>query len=79
MKWLWDGIDGVSYYESDGNFLLCRFDNLTAREAYEYLARRGIFVRLFSYPLLEKCLRISAGTPEQTDRVIEALQELPGS
>jgi histidinol-phosphate aminotransferase len=74
-----DGIDGMTYYESDGNFLLCRFDNLTAREAYEYLARRGIFVRLFSYPRLEKCLRISAGTPEQTDRVIEALQELPGS
>ena len=74
-----DGIDGVSYYESDGNFLLCRFDNLTARQGYEYLARRGIFVRLFSYPRLEKCLRISAGTPEQTDRVIEALQELPGS
>ena len=74
-----DGIDGVSYYESDGNFLLCRFDNLTARQGYEYLARRGIFVRLFSYPRLAQCLRISAGTPEQTDRVIEALQELPGS
>ncbi len=74
-----DGIEGVSYYQSDGNFLLCRFDNLTAREAYEFLARRGIFVRLFSYPRLEKCLRISAGTPEQTDRVIAALKELPGS
>ena len=74
-----DGIEGVSYYQSDGNFLLCRFDNLTAREAYEFLARRGIFVRLFSYPRLEKCLRISAGTPEQTDRLIAALRELPGS
>ena len=74
-----DEIEGVSYYQSDGNFLLCRFDNLTAREAYEYLARRGIFVRLFSYPSLAKCLRISAGTPEQTDRVIAALRELPGS
>ena len=72
-----DGIDGMTYYESDGNFLLCRFDNLTAREAYEYLARRGIFVRLFSYPRLERCLRISAGTPEQTDRLIEALSQLP--
>ena len=74
-----DEIDGVSYYQSDGNFLLCRFDNLTAREAYEFLARRGIFVRLFSYPRLEKCLRISAGTPEQTDRLIAALREIPGS
>ncbi len=72
-----EGIDGMTYYESDGNFLLCRFDNLTAREAYEHLARRGIFVRLFSYPRLARCLRISAGTPEQTDRLIEALTRLP--
>lgn len=74
-----DEIEGVSYYQSDGNFLLCRFEHLTAREAYEYLARRGIFVRLFSYPRLAKCLRMSAGTPEQTDRLIAALRELPAS
>ena len=71
-----DGLEGVSYYPSYGNFLLCRFDRATAQEAYEGLGRQGIFVRRFSYPRLDHSLRISAGTPEQTDRVIDALQSV---
>jgi histidinol-phosphate aminotransferase len=69
-----DDIDGISYYPSDGNFLLCKFDNRTAEEAYVGLAKHGIFVRRFSQPVLDHSLRISAGTPEQTDRVIAALR-----
>jgi histidinol-phosphate aminotransferase len=69
-----DGMDGISYYPSRGNFLLCRFDNKTAEEAYVALAEHGIFVRRFPQSVLEKSLRISAGTPEQTDRVIAALR-----
>ena len=71
-----DGLDGVSYYPSEGNFLLCRFDRLTAEEAYVGLAQHGIFVRRFPQTVLENSLRISAGTPEQTDRVIDALRSV---
>jgi histidinol-phosphate aminotransferase len=69
-----DDLDGVSYYPSRGNFLLCRFDRLTAEEAYVGLAEHGIFVRRFPQSVLDNSLRISAGTPEQTDRVINALR-----
>ncbi|MBN4064136.1 histidinol-phosphate transaminase [Dehalococcoides mccartyi] len=71
-----DEMDGVSYYPSKGNFLLVRFDHRTAEEAYEGLASHGIFVRRFSQSVLNKSLRISAGTPEQTDRVIDALRSI---
>lgn len=73
-----DSMEGVSYYPSHGNFLLCKFPGRTSKDVYEGLGRRGIFVRLFSHPRLADSLRISAGTPEQTDRLIEALHEVVG-
>ncbi len=71
-------LDGVDYFPSEGNFLLCRFNGRTARDVYEGLAQRGIFVRLFEKARLEDSLRISAGTPEQTDRLITAISEVVG-
>jgi histidinol-phosphate aminotransferase len=71
-----DELDGISYYPSRGNFLLCRFDRRTAEEAYVGLAEHGIFVRRFPQSVLDNSLRISAGTPEQTDRVIDALRSV---
>ncbi len=67
-------MEGISYYPSEGNFLLCRFDRRTAEEAYAGLAEHGIFVRKFSQSVLDASLRMSAGTPEQTDRLIDALR-----
>lgn len=69
-------LEGVSYYPSEGNFLLCRFERRTAEEAYVGLAKRGIFVRRFPQTVLETSLRISAGTPEQTDLLIDALRSV---
>ncbi len=71
-----DEMEGMSYSPSSANFLLMRFDNLTGDDAYEHLARRGIFTRKFSGRRLENTLRISVGTPEQNDIVIEALRDL---
>ena len=69
-------MDGISFDPSQGNFLLCRFENHTAEEAYVRLAQHGIFVRQFPSEALKYSLRISAGTPEQTDRVIDALRSV---
>ena len=71
-----DSLDGISYYPSKGNFLLCRFARLTAEEAYIGLAKHGIFVRRFPQSGLNDSLRISAGTREQTDRLIDALRSI---
>ena len=66
----------ISYYPSEGNFLLCRFERRTAEEAYVGLAQRGIFVRRFPQTVLDSSLRISTGTPEQTDLLIDALRRV---
>ena len=71
-----DEFPGISYYPSEGNFLLCRFERRTAEEAYVELAQRGIFVRRFPQTVLDSSLRISTGTPEQTDLLIDALRRV---
>lgn len=70
-----DEIDGVQYWPSHGNFLLCEFER-DAKTVYAEMAKRGVFVRVFSHPMLPRHLRISVGTPEQTGRLIEVLRQV---
>lgn len=70
------GLPGVRYWPSDANYLLLQFDSLSGDDVYSALAERGIFVRQFNTPRLERAVRLSIGTPEQNDIVISALQEI---
>ncbi len=68
-------IPGVTPWPSSGNFILCQFAPGRAREVFEGLARRGIFVRNFGSERLRDCFRVAIGTPEQTDAFVAALKE----
>ncbi len=69
-------IEGVQLWPSEGNFLLARMaraSQVRTRLRDEF----SILVRDFSYaPGLADCLRITVGTPEENDAVIEALSVL---
>jgi histidinol-phosphate aminotransferase len=59
---------------SQANFLTVRLGD--AQATYAALLARGIVVRDVSrHPGLAGCLRITIGTPEENDRVLEALAE----
>ena len=73
---LLDEIPTVTPWPSFGNFILCRFPPGRAREAYEGLASRGIFVRVFSSERLRDYFRVSVGLPHETDALVGALKEL---
>ncbi len=62
-------------YPSDANFLLCRTSG-DAPGLHRELAARGVFVRHFPKPRIDDCLRISVGRPEDTDRLLAALDEV---
>jgi hypothetical protein len=47
-----------------------------ARQLKEDLAKEWVLVRYFDKPGLENCIRISAGRPEDTDRLVQALKKL---
>ncbi|MBI4306334.1 MAG: histidinol-phosphate transaminase [Chloroflexi bacterium] len=68
-------IPGVKFWPSHGNFLLVDFQR-DGRQISEELGKRGIFVRYFSHPRLRNSLRISSGTPEQMDLLIDALKAI---
>jgi histidinol-phosphate aminotransferase len=58
---------------SHANFVLCRVMGRDARELKEALARAGVLVRYYSKLGLENMVRVSAGRPEDTDRLMDAL------
>jgi histidinol-phosphate aminotransferase len=82
-------LDWLKPYPCKANFILCslsysppchsegakRPKNL-AREIWQRLRQKGIFVRYFDTPRLEDCLRISVGRPEDTDVLVKALKEV---
>ena len=69
----------ISYLEpvqSHANFILCRVIGRDAKTLQGELARRGILLRYFDKPGLQKTIRISIGRAEHTAVLIEALKEL---
>jgi histidinol-phosphate aminotransferase len=72
---LLNDVSGLDACPSDANFILCRTPENRGQRVYEALARRGVFVRYFSNPRLRDYVRISVGTPEETDRLMDALYE----
>jgi histidinol-phosphate aminotransferase len=71
-----DGIPNVRPYPSAGNFILCEVKDMPARDVRDRLRERGILIRYFDSPGLRNCVRISVGRPHDTDRVIEALEQI---
>ena len=64
---------GVEVFDSCANFFLMRTQR-NARELFDALYAQGVLVRdVSSYPMLERVLRVSAGTPEENNRFLRAL------
>jgi histidinol-phosphate aminotransferase len=68
-------IPGLVVYPSDANFLLVRVPS-DASEIARKLLRGGVLVKDVSrVGLLERCLRITVGTPSENERCVNALGE----
>jgi len=62
----------VRVYPSQGNYLLVRFSD--AQAAFDALLAAGVVVRdQRAAPQLQDALRITVGSPEENDRVLQAL------
>jgi histidinol-phosphate aminotransferase len=61
---------------SHANFVLAECRKRPAREIYENLVQRNIYVRYFNLPGIDNRLRITVGTSEQNDKVVLALKEI---
>ncbi len=66
-------------YPSEANFTLIRFKDLSGSEAYRRLLQLGIVTRDVSdLPMLENCLRLTVRTPEENNKLLEALAKITG-
>ena len=62
-------------YPTDANFFLAKVTD--AKRIYEYLVSKGIIVRnRTNVTLCDNCLRITIGTPEENDRLLNALKSV---
>jgi histidinol-phosphate aminotransferase len=69
-------LPGLTVYPSGANFVLVRPVG-DGHAVWERLVARGVLVRDFSRrPRLEGCLRITVGTVEENDAVLDALREV---
>jgi histidinol-phosphate aminotransferase len=72
------GIPGLHVYPTAANFVLFRVTapDVTHTEVFgRLLDAHGILVRDVSkYPMLERCLRVNAGSPEENDAFLAALR-----
>lgn len=59
---------------SQANFVLFAVHGRSAKEVATALRSRGVLVRYYDRPDLSNYIRISAGRPEDTDRLLEALR-----
>ena len=60
---------------SFSNFILCRLKSGRALDLKKFLLGKGILVRHYNNDLLENYIRISVGKPDDTEKVIAALEE----
>lgn len=63
-------------YSSQANFVLFRVEGRSAARLKARLEEEGVLIRYFQKPGLENCVRISAGRPQDTDRLVAALERI---
>ena len=61
-------------WPSHANFILFRVLGRDAGQLKRDLEQHGVLVRYFNKPGLDNCIRISAGRPEDTNRLVAALK-----
>ncbi|MCX2726433.1 histidinol-phosphate transaminase [Thermomicrobium sp. 4228-Ro] len=64
-------------YPSEANFILCRVHDGRAHELHAHFLRAAIVVRRYDDEWLRDDLRITVGTPEHVNRILEALDTFP--
>ncbi|MDP1647777.1 MAG: histidinol-phosphate transaminase [Rubrivivax sp.] len=69
------GLPGVRAFPSEANMILVRVPD--SKRAFEGMKARGVLVKNIAglHPLLANCLRLTVGTPEENELMIQSLKE----
>ncbi len=67
---------GFTFPDSKSNFIFAKPSGKTAKEIFEELKKRSIYVRYWDKPVIGDYLRISIGTDGEMNRLFGALEEI---
>jgi histidinol-phosphate aminotransferase len=67
---------GFSFPDSKTNFIFVKHEKLSGEYIFNELKKRKIYVRHFKADKIKEYNRITIGTPEQMDKLIDALVEI---
>lgn len=72
------GINGLTIFPSEANFVLVRTQAGMARHIFDGLKEKNILIKCLDggHPLLKDCLRITVGSSDQNRQLINALNEI---
>lgn len=62
--------------DSKANFIFARHKEIAAEDIFAALKQRDIYVRYFKKPRIDNYLRITIGTKEEMEQLMNALQEI---
>ncbi|MEK9792614.1 MAG: aminotransferase class I/II-fold pyridoxal phosphate-dependent enzyme, partial [Halieaceae bacterium] len=66
---------GFDVLPSDANFVFAKHSQVPGKVLFEALRARDVVVRRWDKPRIIDWLRISVGTPEQTDQLLKAVAD----
>lgn len=67
---------GFDFPASSTNFLFATHKSMPAKDIFEKLREKHIFVRYFKTPRIDNRLRITIGTDEEMEKLVNALKEI---
>jgi len=67
---------GFSFTDSKANFIFATHKSVGAKDIFEKLKAKKIYVRYFALPRIDNYLRITIGTDEEMEKLVEALGEI---
>ncbi len=65
---------GFAVADSSANFIFCTHEKFAARDIFEYLKTKKIFIRYFDLPRIDNYLRITVGTDEEIDILLREIE-----
>ena len=68
--------NGWDFYDSKTNFVLAKKSGISGEEIYQRIKKDGILVRHFSTVGIEDYVRITIGTDDQMDALMDAMKKI---
>ncbi len=77
-EWSVQELEAIGFFvlPSSANFVFVSHERVPAKEIFQELKRRKIYVRFFDKPRIDNFLRITIGTDEEMKCLIETLKEI---